>query len=29
MNRHGQMEELDEAEQMPHMVAAELAGIER
>jgi hypothetical protein len=28
-NRHGQMEELDEAEQMPLMATAELAGIER
>jgi hypothetical protein len=25
-NPHGQMEALDEAEQMPHMMTAELAG---
>jgi hypothetical protein len=28
-NHHGQMEELDEAEQMPHMAMAELAGARR
>jgi hypothetical protein len=29
MNRHGQMEELDEAERMPHMATMKLAGIEQ
>jgi hypothetical protein len=28
-NPHGQMEALDEAEQMPHMATAELAGARR